>query len=213
VHDPADVAAIRYRGHGWPGPTSVDVRTAAGLETRTLSYEEAWGEVLTNDKQWRCHVCADHSGEFADIAVGDPWHQPPTNGDPGRSLIVVRTERGRRLLTSVRAGGAITLGRSQPHVLADAQPNLLRGRGAVWGRLLACRLLGLPVPRYRGLPMFRFWIASLTLTERARSVLGTIRRARRRGLRRRVTLDPLRSPAPSISPRAFPRATTSRRAA
>jgi coenzyme F420 hydrogenase subunit beta len=198
VDDPTDVVGIRYRGRGWPGPTRIDVRTPAGIESRTLSYEEAWGDVLTNDKQWRCHVCPDHTGEFADIAVGDPWHHPPAGIDPGRSLVVSRSERGRRLLALVRAGGSLVIEPRRPATLPEAQPNLLRGRGAVWGRLLACRLLGLPVPRYRGLPLFGAWWRGLTATEKLRSLLGTVRRVRRRGLHRRITLRPHDAPVPSV---------------
>ena len=97
IDDPSDVLDVRYRGNGWPGRTVFTVKTATGTETRSLSYEESWGEILTNHKQWRCNVCADHTGEFADIAVGDPWHRPTDPRKPGSSLILVRTERGREL--------------------------------------------------------------------------------------------------------------------
>jgi len=158
VTDPEEVVSLRYRGHGWPGETTATLRTG---ETRTLPYEQAWGEILTNDKQWRCHVCADHSGEFADISVGDAWHMPRAPGETGRSLIVVRTERGRRILHKAMRAGYLTLRRANVSELNASQPGFLAVRGAVWGRVLACRLLGLPAPRYRGMPMFQFWWSEL----------------------------------------------------
>jgi coenzyme F420 hydrogenase subunit beta len=210
VDDPADVVDIRYRGNGWPGKTAVTVRTRNGLETRKLTYEEAWGGILTNRKQWRCHVCADHTGEFADIAVGDPWYRAVEPGEPGRSLILVRTERGRRLLKTAIERGYITAERADPQILPRSQRNLLRGRGAVWARLVACRLLGVATPRYRGFPMFRFWWSQLTLSEKLRSLAGTARRVRRRGLRRRIRLQPFpvapRKAAPEISIESTPAA-------
>ena len=66
------------------------------IRTASTSYEEGWGDILQKHTQWRCRVCADHTGAFADISVGDPWHAPPEGDtDAGRSLIVARTPRGR----------------------------------------------------------------------------------------------------------------------
>ncbi|MEE8460445.1 MAG: Coenzyme F420 hydrogenase/dehydrogenase, beta subunit C-terminal domain [Phycisphaerales bacterium] len=187
IEGPSDVIEIRYRGNGWPGRTVFTVKTAAGTETRSLSYEEAWGEVLSNHKQWRCNVCADHTGEFADIAVGDPWHRRRDPREPGLSLILVRTERGRRILADAVAAGYLAVERSEHSALPAAQPELLRGRGAVWGRLLACRLMGVPAPRYRGMPMFRHWWSRLSWREKAGATVGTVRRVHRRRLRARAT--------------------------
>ena len=188
IDDPSDVLDVRYRGNGWPGRTVFTVKTGTGTETRSLSYEESWGEILTNHKQWRCNVCADHTGEFADIAVGDPWHRRRDPQEPGRSLILVRTERGRRILADAVAAGYVAVERSDHASLPASQPELLRGRGAVWGRLLACRLMGVPAPRYRGMPMFRHWWSRLSLREKTRATVGTVRRVHRRRLRTRTTV-------------------------
>jgi coenzyme F420 hydrogenase subunit beta len=176
VDDPSTVADLRYRGHGWPGSAAVTVRHDDGYETRRISYEASWGEILTNRKLWRCRVCADHSGELADIAVGDPWHRQRSSRDPGQSLVLVRTERGRRLLREALDGGYLELQQADPSVLPAAQPALLRGRGAVWGRALACRLLGTPAPRYRGFATFRFWWSALTAGQKLRTFAGTVKR-------------------------------------
>ena len=189
IDDPSDVLDVRYRGNGWPGRTVFTVKSGAGTEIRALSYEESWGEVLTNYKQWRCHVCADHTGEFADIAVGDPWHRLPGPREPGRSLILVRTERGRRILADAVAAGYLAVERSEHSVLPAAQPELLRSRAAVWGRLLACRMMGVPAPQYRGMPMFRHWWTRLTVREKARATVGTVRRVNKRRLRARTTIS------------------------
>lgn len=190
VADPADVVSLRYRGNGWPGDTTVTIRTADGLETRSLPYSTAWGDILSTDRQWRCQVCPDHTGEFADIALGDPWYRSVHPGDKGSSLIIVRTERGRRVLRTALDGGYLHIRRVEPRCLPASQPALLRARGAVWGRLLACRMLGIPVPRYHGFPMFRFWISKLSLMAKVRSIVGTIRRIFTRGLASRISIEP-----------------------
>jgi coenzyme F420 hydrogenase subunit beta len=172
--DPATrLESFHYRGQGWPGratavPTSGD--------SRSLSYEESWGAILTRHVQWRCRLCADHTGEFADVAVGDPWYRPPQDGEPGRSLIVARTRRGEEFVRAAIQGGFLSAEEREPQILVASQPNLLKTRGAVWGRRLGCRLTGAGVPQYARLPTFPFWLSELSFGEKVRSILGTIRR-------------------------------------
>ncbi|MCA9296078.1 MAG: Coenzyme F420 hydrogenase/dehydrogenase, beta subunit C-terminal domain [Phycisphaerales bacterium] len=199
VNDPDDVAALRYRGNGWPGRTTAQLRSdrgglrlagedSAADAVRSLSYAEAWGDILTRHKQWRCKICPDHTGEFADIAVGDPWDVPPANDESGRSLVVARTARGAAWIGAALAAGAVDLERVPNERLRRAQPSLRTARAAVWGRVLALRLLGRSAPVYRGFPMFRAWCHHLTLRGKAQSVLGTIRRIARG--RHRPNLEP-----------------------
>jgi len=204
VNDPGDVLDLRYRGDGWPGELAATVRTSEGTVRRTLPYEAAWG-ALSQSKQWRCHLCADHSGELADISVGDPWHRPVEPGDHGRSLILVRTERGRRVLRDAREAGYLEIARAEPSVVSGAQPSLRRARAAVWGRLLACRILGLPAPRYPGLPLFAAWWSALGAADRFRSIAGLARRARSRRLRKRIPVVPLARPETTATSAEMPR--------
>jgi len=185
IDDPARVRSLQYRGNGWPGRFVVRFVNAANtLEERSLTYEESWGR-LTNDKQWRCHLCPDHTGEFADVAVGDPWYRAPTTGEVGRSLILSRTASGARAVQAAAATGALRLLAVPAVRLPESQPNLLKARGAVWGRLLALRLLGVPTTSFRGLAMARYWLGAIGWRERARSLLGSVVRCGRRRLRER----------------------------
>ncbi len=179
IDDPARLASLRYRGNGWPGKATAVVRTEAGEETRQLTYEQAWGEVLTRYQQWRCKMCADHTGEFADIAVGDPWYRTVEEGDPGRSLILARTERGRDILLAAAQAGYLRIEAADPSILPASQPSLLKTRGAVWGRLLGCRLAGVRTPEYENMPLFRHWWRELGWREKVRSTGGAFARASR----------------------------------
>lgn len=191
--DAGSLSSVRYRGNGWPGDAHALARDTGndGPAEGRLTYDESWGDILQKHRQWRCYVCADHTGEFADIAVGDPWYRDPTDDDVGSNLLVVRTERGRRALAHAIESGHIEARRVDASFLPASQPGLKRGRGAVWGRLFASRVLRLPAPRYRGLPMFGAWIRELTLRERLQSTVGLIRRARRKRLRFRHPVTPL----------------------
>lgn len=181
IADPADLLSVRYRGNGWPGNARAESRSgAAGEET----YEASWGE-LQKHRQWRCYVCADHTGEFADIAVGDPWYRDIEPGEPGRSLVLARTERGRAFLAAAVEAGALELERRDAATVVASQPNLLTARGAIWGRILATRLLGAAAPRYRNMPMFPTWWRTLSWRQKLGSLAGTARRTFRKRLRER----------------------------
>lgn len=176
--DPADVEKLDYRGEGWPGEFRLQTRSG---QTRSLSYAESWGS-LTKRRQWRCMICPDHTGEFADLSVGDPWYRR-TEGQDGRSLVVVRTEQGRAALHQAMADGAIEGGQLDLDKLPASQPSLESTRGALWGRLVTLRLAGVASPTYRGLPIFPLWLR-LGLRQKFGSFAGTLRRIKVRRLRR-----------------------------
>jgi coenzyme F420 hydrogenase subunit beta len=191
VPDGARILETRYRGNGWPGRWVVRFVSESGaVEERSQSYEESWA-FLQKYRQWRCYICPDHTGEFADVSVGDPWYRPIEPGEPGKSLIVARTRRGLEIVQAAAAAGYVVLESEDPSLLPRSQPNLLHDRGVLWGRLSALRLLLLPRPSYRGFSMFRFWWTQLTLRERITSFLGTARRSFTKRLRKRVVVPPL----------------------
>lgn len=105
-----EIKTIKYRGHGWPG------RAAAfddkGNETGSLSYIESWGAILGRDILFRCKVCPDGFGGFADISAGDAWFyekgKPVFDSDHlGRSLIFIRTESGKELIQNAINSGFV----------------------------------------------------------------------------------------------------------
>jgi coenzyme F420 hydrogenase subunit beta len=180
VTDVDDLGEMRYRGNGWPGNFVAKPREGGG--TYSCSYEQSWGDVLSNHVQWRCKLCLDHTGEFADIAVGDPWYRPIEEGEAGSSLIVARTPVGKQSVDTAIATGFLVASRVDPDLLPRSQPNLLRTRGEVWGRLLGARLCGARTPTYRGLPSFRFWMSEVRPSSKLRSVLGAMRRCVTQGI-------------------------------
>jgi len=176
---PEEVEEFRYRGCGWPGMTFVKLRGGNG-EIRQMSYEESWGNILSNYVQLRCRLCPDSTGEFADISCGDPWYRDIEHDEPGRSLVLVRTERGRRILHGAMEAGYFELERAQPAVLAASQKAILKKRQMLFGRLLAMRLTFTPTPRFSGFCLKTNW-KSLSSAGKIRSLLGTFYRVFPRG--------------------------------
>jgi len=179
--NPVDVNTLKYRGGGWPGLW----RAVSSSISKELTYAESWG-FLQKYRQWRCYVCVDHSGEFADISFGDPWHEAPKEGDLGKSMIVVRTEKGQKVLREAVEKGYITLEQQELSLLPDSQPNLLNARGALWGRLFALKLAGCPTPDYSGYSLFPFWRKELNLKEKFSSIAGTLKRIKTKSLNKRL---------------------------
>lgn len=170
---PADhIRSIRYRGNGWPGKFCVSVN--GNDKNAELSYEEAWG-FLQKYRPYRCHLCPDGVGEQADISCGDPWYRQIKDDIEGYSLILVRTDSGKKILHDAIKHGCIIAEQVGSEILEKSQPNLFGKRAAVWGRLLAFKIFALPAPRYNGFPLFENWM-TLPPLEKARSVLGTMRR-------------------------------------
>ena len=174
-----EVAELRYRGCGWPGETTVTIKGNASSK-RQMSYEESWGGILSRHVPLRCRLCPDGTGEFADISCGDPWHRKIEPGEPGRSLVLVRTERGREVLRKAMEAGYVELERAEPAVLAASQKALLKKKRMLFGRLLGMRMMFIPAPRFEGFSLFSNW-RQLSWSDKLRSMLGTLRRIVSRG--------------------------------
>ena len=151
--DPEDVETFRYRGNGWPGRATARLRD--GTE-RSMSYHDSWGKILSKHVQHRCKICADGTGVAADIACADAWEAdeagyPRFEERPGVSLIMARSALGQRILDEAAAVGRVVTEPFDVARLAAIQPGQRERRRALLARLLALRLVGRPVPDYRGL--------------------------------------------------------------
>lgn len=170
-------AAFRFRGNGWPGRATASLKD--GGES-SMSYSDSWGKILTRHIQHRCKICADGSGMSADLVCADAW-EADAEGYPvfeeaeGSSLIVARTALGRALLAGAESAGAIATRPFDSGGIARMQPGQVFRRSVVLARLLALRLAGRPVPRYRGL---RLWAAARHGSPRVilRNFIGMFRR-------------------------------------
>ena len=188
VEDLKRVKNIRYRGNGWPGFWHVEcVGKTGDPEKREMSYKDSWA-FLQKYRQWRCYICPDHTGEFADIAVGDPWYREIMPGEPGKSLIVARTRRGYEIIKAAEAAGYLVLEKEDNGLLALSQPNLLKARSTIWARLLVLRLLGAAVPRYEGFSLLKLWAKKLSFREKFQSLFGTAKRVFSKRLNKKVDI-------------------------
>jgi coenzyme F420 hydrogenase subunit beta len=176
---PEQIEELRYRGLGWPGLTFAKLKGENG-QIRQMSYKESWGGILSKDVQLRCRLCPDGTGEFADISCGDPWYRTIEPGEPGRSLVLVRTKRGQEILCRAMKAGYVKLETGAPSVLAASQQALLKKRQVLFGRLAAMRIMFVPTPRFEGFSLLSNW-RQLSTKDKCLSILGTLRRIVTRG--------------------------------
>ena len=184
------VKGVRYRGNGWPGNAKVSYESDGEVKSNEMTYADSWGKILSPKRQWRCNICIDHTGEFADISVGDPWYREVKEDDVGRSLIMARTELGEKIVKAAEEQVYLTHEQVEPWVLPASQNNLLNVRSFAFGRLLGLRLLGAPVPTITGVNLFSLWLKRLSLVDKVKTVLGTMRRVYRYKLHKKRPVIP-----------------------
>lgn len=177
VEDPASVESLRYRGRGWPGMATVAYRDHENaLQRRELTYEQSWGDILQKYRQWRCYICPDHIGEYADIAVADAWHRSVRDHQPGRSVMIARTPRGKAILEQALEKGFLEAESVSPDILPLCRPGQAQYQGGLWARVQTLRMMGAPVPKYIGFGLFGLWRSKLSIGEKIHSILSTVKR-------------------------------------
>lgn len=183
--EPSKLKSLKYRGSGWPGHFA-PVREGESEPAAKLTYAESWA-YLQSFRPWATHVWPDGSGELADISCGDAWYKQPDGKNPGNSIIIARTDKGRKLIEDAISAGYVTLTEAEPWKLSDSQPGLLDKKGHVWGRRFVLRSIGLPTTTFKGANLFHCW-KQLSFTGKLQSLYGTVKRVFKKGLLKPLTL-------------------------
>jgi coenzyme F420 hydrogenase subunit beta len=152
-----EVSQFRYRGDGWPGRATATLQDGREL---SMSYADSWGAILSKHVQFRCKICPDGSGGFADIVCADAW-QTDDKGYPlfeeqeGRSLILTRTGSGEEIVAAAEKAAKIVTGPIDVEEIEKMQPSQARRKRLLLSRLLAMRMLAKGMPKFEGFGMWR----------------------------------------------------------
>jgi len=123
-----DITKINYRGNGWPGRTSIKLKSKKEV---SVSHLEIFGHFSYFFTPLRCLVCTDQTSELADLSFGDAW-LPEVCGieNKGESIVISRTQRGESLLVTAIKNRIIRLSRvsSEKTVLSQKAPLLFKKR-------------------------------------------------------------------------------------
>jgi len=143
-----DYVGIEYRSKsrsGWPGEVCFHLNGGG------LLY--AGSKVRTRLKDYvtpaRCRACFDKMNSLADLTVGDPWGGLPIVSE-GTSVVIVRTERGRRILEAAEAAGYAAIRPIGVESVLFGQAVQQRARDIATHRRLS-RRLGWAIPEVEGL--------------------------------------------------------------
>ena len=169
--------SFRYRGHGWPGNAAAEMQDGRVAE---MSYGESWGRYLAKEVQFRCKICPDAVGGSADISCADAWYgddqgYPAFEEKDGRSLIMSRTERGRKVLNLALADGALAIESLSVGEIDKMQPSQALRKQLVSSRLAAMRVALKPTLTVQG-TMTEVASAQAKPTLKIRNFLGMLRR-------------------------------------
>lgn len=172
-----DLISFRYRGKGWPG--NVEAVTKNG-QIEKMSYDQSWGDILRNHTQFRCKICPDAIGLFADIVFADAWHinehnMPSFHEEEGRSMIVTRTSVGEKAYKIASDAKDLVSDDLTIDMMNKMQPYHVKRRKLALSRMLALKVTGQMPPSYKNLMVTQAALRA-GVWGNVRSFLGTLRR-------------------------------------
>lgn len=172
------LSSFRYRGDGWPGMARA---TQADGRVFTMDYHKSWGSILGKHLQFRCKICADGTGEFADLVCADAWYgkdgYPDFTEQDGRSLILARTGMGVAVLANAIRCNSIHADELPVAEIASMQPYQLSRKQLVLARVIGAYLAKGRTIKYRGLRLIET-SAQAGFLDLLRNLWGTFRRAK-----------------------------------
>jgi coenzyme F420 hydrogenase subunit beta len=143
------VVSFRYRGEGWPGMARAVHDSGESFE---MDYNTSWGTILNKHLQFRCKICPDGTGEFADVVCADAWYgkdgYPDFEERDGRSLVLARTAAGRALVDTATGKNSVSVAPLPVNEIAKMQPYQVDRKQVVLGRRIATRLSMGRAPHY-----------------------------------------------------------------
>ncbi len=145
-----NLSLFRYRGYGCPGPTRAVTKDGTVYDE---PYLEFWYGPHGWTHQFRCKICADPSGEMADITVADAWPGGMPAGEEwgGYCLFASRTPAGDALMQRAIDANVLTAQASDIDAFHDSQPHQVIKKQGLKARLRAIEDSGALGPVFENL--------------------------------------------------------------
>ena len=143
-----DVVGLGYRGNGWPGKMTVELK---GGEKKIMSSPKCWRALFSSFSfiPFRCTLCCDFSNEFSDISFGDAWLPELMNDKVGTSMLISRTELGERLIQKTMLEGEIKVSKiSSENVIQSQLRNFYFKKKNLKARFRVVKMFGGEIPNY-----------------------------------------------------------------
>lgn len=142
-----DVVNISYRGQGWPGNMSIELKDGT-IRSIPYPYSFEHGRIDFIYTPPRCLLCTDRVSKLADISFGDAWFPEfKGNDNIGRSKIICRSVVGEEILKSAVSKKKIELNEIDSRRISLHIEKLFRKKKAE-AHIFFFRFLGKKVPIY-----------------------------------------------------------------
>lgn len=148
-----DVASIDYRYGKWPGGFAATLKSGQVIWVPLDEYMS----IMKIYQNIRCIMCADHTGEFADLSIGDAWLDE-FKGQEGLNVVIIRTIEGKKLLIAAQQNENLDYSPINPEKVVDSQKLALYDKKIkIFASFKIARRFGLSntIPRYTGLNPFQ----------------------------------------------------------
>jgi coenzyme F420 hydrogenase subunit beta len=142
----ADVERIDYRGKGWPGMLSINLRSGRCIDVPFHDWIKIHAYCLFSPT--RCLLCCDHCAELADISFADAWLPEFLNDSVGTSIAVTRSRTGDDILHQAQSKGKIMLRALEDVKVAESQKMMRFKKNSIAVRFLLFKALGRKLPIY-----------------------------------------------------------------
>ena len=103
-----NVVRLDYRGKGWPGKISIKLKDGS---ERNLESESTWETMFGSFffTPIPCLICPDMTSGFSDLSFGDAWLSKSRYDKQGWSVVLARSDQGKRFLQDAMSEGWIRL--------------------------------------------------------------------------------------------------------
>jgi len=140
-----EVKALNYRGEGWPGKLSIELKSG---KTELIPYPAYWSGFDGLFFPFRCTMCVDWFSGLSDISCGDAWLPEVADDKVGKSVIVSRNRQGEDILQQMLQKGKVELIAIGSDKVIESQGGFLWKKRNLRARLTISKLLGKRVPIY-----------------------------------------------------------------
>ena len=140
-----NILKIDYRGEGWPGGMSIELKDGSKMFIPTSKYYDSrFGSFVPT----RCTLCSDHACELADISFGDAWLPEFANDKAGKSIIISRSKVAEEILQSKVSRIIIELYEVDSGKVAQSQGMFRFKKNELGARIFFFKLFGKRIPIY-----------------------------------------------------------------
>jgi coenzyme F420 hydrogenase subunit beta len=172
------LTSFRYRGDGWPGRARAVQSDGKSYE---MDYNSSWGKFLNKQIQFRCKICPDGTGEFADIVCADAWYgkdgYPDFTERDGRSLLLTRNKLGEELVNEAFLANVIKIEDLDITEISKMQPYQVNRKQVVLGRVIAAGLANKKLVSFKNMGLIKASLRTNPITW-LRHAWGTYRRTK-----------------------------------